>query len=386
MTDGHCLRRTPLYEVHLALGARMVPFAGWEMPLEYGSILAEHRAVRERAGLFDVSHMGEVAVEGPGARGLLQRLLSNDVARLPPGRALYTLMCREDGGTVDDLIVLCRGDERFLLVVNAANREKDVRWIAGWAEGASGAAVRDVSDRWALLALQGPAAEAVLAGAAGAAGEALSRLRPFGLLEDFPVDGVRCLVSRTGYTGEDGFELFCRPEEAAAAWERLLAAGRPLGLQPAGLGARDTLRLEAALPLYGHELSEEINPYEARLDRFVRLDKGDFVGREALARVRAQGPRRLLAGLVVRGRGGVPRAGYAVLAGGRRVGEVTSGSFSPTLGRGIALALVEPAQATPGRPLGVEGRDRLLAAETVALPFYRRAAAGGAGATGRGGA
>lgn len=362
----------------------MVPFAGWEMPVEYSGIIAEHRAVRTRAGLFDASHMGEVAVEGPGARALIQRLLANDVSRQEPGQAVYSPMCRDDGGVVEDLIVLCLEAERFLLVVNAANREKDVRWVAERADRAAGVAVRDASDDWALIALQGPAAAAIMAAAAGDRAAPALALRPFRFLAGVSVGGVPCLVSRTGYTGEDGFEFFCGPEQARALWERLMETGMPFGLVPAGLGARDTLRLEAALPLYGHELHEGINPYEARLDRFIRLDKGEFVGRAALARVQAEGPRRLITGLVAKERGGIPREGYPVLAGSRAVGAVTSGSFAPTLGRGIALALVEAGEAAAGRELSIEVRGRPVAAETVSLPFYRRVnrrgQAGGGGA------
>lgn len=377
------LRRTPLNGVHRSLGARLVPFAGWEMPVEYSGILEEHRAVRARAGLFDVSHMGQILVEGPGALPLLQRALTNDLAGAAPGRAVYSPMCRADGGVIDDLIALRLGPERFLLVVNAANRKKDFLWLSGLAREVPGAALNDLSDDRALLALQGPAAEAVLAAVAGGpeAGAALAALRPFRCLEHFRAAGVPCLVSRTGYTGEDGFEISCRAEDAERLWNALMNAGAPRGLVPAGLGARDTLRLEAALPLYGHELSEDTNPLEARLDRFVRLDKpGGFVGSDALARVAAAGPQRLLAGLEARERGGIPRSGYPVRQGGRAVGEVTSGSFAPTLGRAVALALVEAPLAAPGTALAVEIRGRELPAEVVPIPFYRRGRAGGGGA------
>lgn len=380
---GERLRRTPLAGVHRSLGARMIPFAGWEMPVEYTGILEEHRAVRTRAGLFDVSHMGQILVEGPGSLPLLQRALTNDLSAAAPGRAVYSPMCRADGGVIDDLIAARLGPERFLLVVNAANRKKDFLWLAGLAQEVAGATLADLSDERALLALQGPEAEAVLAAIADGPGAAaaLAALRPFRCLETFNAAGVRCLVSRTGYTGEDGFELSCRADEAGRLWGALMEAGAPRGLVPAGLGARDTLRLEAALPLYGHELSEDINPLEVRLDRFVRLDKpGGFVGSDALARVAAAGPRRLLVGLEPRERGGIPRSGHPVRQGGRAVGEVTSGSFAPTLGRAVALALVEAPLAAPGTVLAIEIRGRELLAEVVPIPFYRRGRAGGGGA------
>lgn len=374
-TGGGSLRRTPLHAAQRALGARFMAFSGWELPLSFAGIVEEHQAVRSRAGLFDVSHMGEVLVEGREAPDLAQRALTNDVAGVAPGRAVYSPMCREDGGTLDDLIALRLAEDRLLLVVNAANRERDAAWLAGLAGGAA-ARVRDVSEAWAALALQGPAAEAILRAAAGEpAGAALAVLRPFRFLEGVRLGGARCLVSRTGYTGEDGFEVFCRPEDAEPIWACLLEAGAPLGLVPCGLGARDTLRLEAGLPLYGHELREDVNPLEAGLERFVRLDKPAFVGREALRRVAAEGPRRRLVGLALRERGGVPRSGCPVRQDGREVGEVTSGSFAPTLRQPVALALVAAGAAAPGTRLAVEIRGREVAAEVVALPFYRRARA-----------
>lgn len=372
--DGNGLRRTPLYEEHVRLGARMTGFAGWAMPVEYRGILEEHRAVRERAGLFDVSHMGEIAVRGPGALALLQLAVTNDAGRLAVGQALYTPMCRDDGGILDDLIVYRTGEKEFLLVVNAANREKDLNWLrtlAGEAAGAveAGAEVEDVSDRWALLALQGPRAAEVLRTAAGEVGG----LGRFAFLAGVKVAGRPCLVARTGYTGEDGFELFCPWEEAPPVWAALLDAGREAGVLPCGLGARDTLRLEAALPLYGHELREDVNPLEVRLGAFVRWDKGEFVGRAALERVREAGPRRRLVGLEMVERG-IPRQGYEVVAGGAVVGEVTSGGPAPTLGKNVALALVAAGRERDDEGLAVRIRGRDVAARVVPLPFYRRAA------------
>ncbi len=362
------LKRTPLYDLHRDMGAKIVVFAGWEMPVEYTSILDEHRAVRERAGLFDVSHMGELEVSGPGALDLVQRVITNDAARLEDGRALYTPMCREDGGCLDDMLVLRLAADRYLLVVNAANTESDAAWIAKAAEGMAGVEVDDRSAECALLALQGPRAPDILQPVSDLP---LASIPRFGYQGGIRVAGVPCLVSRTGYTGEDGFEIFCHPDMAPRLWTVLLEAGRPHGLVPAGLGARDTLRLEAALPLYGHELREDINPLEARLGTFVKLDKGDFIGREALSRAKAEGVRRRLIGLEMVERG-VPRHGYPVVAGDQVVGEVTSGGYAPTLERNIALALVAADHAGPDAELKVRIRGRDLAARVVPLPFYRR--------------
>jgi aminomethyltransferase len=358
------LKRTPLYGQHRRLGARMVEFGGWEMPVQYRGILEEHRAVRTDAGVFDVSHMGEFRFRGAGALDLLQRLITNDAAALAVGQALYTPMCYPDGGTVDDCVVYRTGGADYLMVVNAANIERDLAWVREAASAVPDSAVEDRSAETALLAVQGPRAAERLGPLTDAH---LASLPRFGFVDGVRVAGVRCLVARTGYTGEDGFELFCQAEEAPHLWEAVLDQG----VQPCGLGARDTLRLEAALPLYGHELSPEINPLEARLAPFVKFEKGDFLGRDALLRVKAEGPRRRLAGLVLAGRA-VARQGHRVLAGGRPVGSVTSGTFSPTLGRPVALALVEAELARPGEALAVEIRGREAPAEVVRLPFYRR--------------
>lgn len=358
------LKRTPLYEEHLALGARMVPFAGWAMPLQYTSIIEEHRAVRSAAGLFDVSHMGEIEVSGPGAQEALQRLLTNDVGRLTPGRALYTVMCTPEGGVVDDLLVYQLGEQRYMLVVNAANTASDLEWIQEHAGGPQ-VTIADRSLETALIALQGPRAQAILARVTDDVD--LDALRPFHF-----VGGWEGMISRTGYTGEDGFEIFLSWDGAPAIWRGILAAGEAEGLVPAGLGARDTLRFEACLPLYGQELDRDTTPLEAGLDFVVKWDKGPFIGREALLRQREHGLRKKLVGLRLL-EPGVARPGYPVLdERGETVGRVTSGTVAPTLEASLALAYVPPSLAAPGQRLAVAIRGRAVAAQVVETPFYRR--------------
>lgn len=358
LSESAPLKRTPLHDVHVALGARMIEFAGWSMPVQYTSVLAEHRAVRAGVGLFDLSHMGEFALEGPAAEESLQRLLTNDVASLPPGRAHYTLLLNEDGGVVDDVILYRLGADRFMLVVNAANTAKDREWIRSRLKGRI--AMEDQSDETALLAVQGPRAEAVVSGLLG---RDLSHLPGFAA-EEVELDGVPVLLSRTGYTGEDGFELYCSSARAQRLWERLLEAGKGEGIVPVGLGARDTLRLEARYPLYGNELTEQTTPFEAGLGFAVKLDKGEFTGREALLAQKARGVARRLVGFEMVERG-IPRKGYPLFAGERPVGEVTSGSFSPTLERDIGLGYVAPEFAAPGSELEVEIRGQRKRAKVI---------------------
>ncbi|MDI3327644.1 MAG: glycine cleavage system aminomethyltransferase GcvT [Alicyclobacillaceae bacterium] len=361
-------KRTPVYPAYAAWGARVIEFGGWDMPVQFSGILEEHRAVRERAGLFDVSHMGEIEIRGPGSSELIQRLVTGDVRGLSPGRAMYTLMCRPDGGTLDDLLVYRLDGEHFLLVVNAATAAKDLAWILE--HRTVSASVRDCTGDTGLLALQGPAASSILEPLTEVP---LRSLKPFHFARG-RVAGIEVWISRTGYTGEDGFELFVGASGALNLWNRLLEAGRPAGLVPAGLGARDTLRLEAGLPLYGHELTEEITPLEAGLERFVKWESGDFIGKEALMAQREKGLARRLAAFVMEDRG-VPRAGYPVLFEGRTVGWVTSGTFGPTVGRNIGFALVEADRATEGSELEILIRHRALKATVVPRPFYRRPAA-----------
>jgi len=358
------LLRTPLYDAHRALGARLVPFAGFELPVQYTSILAEHAAVRERAGLFDVSHMGQLHLSGPAAVAAVEWLVSCPIATLRPGRVRYGCLCNERGGVVDDVTVYRLAEDRLFLCVNAANIEKDYRWVARHTP--AGVEVRDRSVETALLALQGPAAPQVLA-AAGDAG--LARLPRFAFAVT-KLAGREALVSRTGYTGADGFELYCGAADAVPLWEALLGAGSGLGLVPAGLGARDTLRLEAALPLYGHELDDETSPLEARLDRFVKAGGPAFLGGDAILRRRDAGHRKLLIGFELLERG-IARAEHAIAHDGATVGVVTSGAPSPTLGKSIGLGYVPPALAEPGTRLEVMVRGRPVAARVVETPFVR---------------
>jgi aminomethyltransferase len=362
------LLSTPLAGRHVALGARMVEFAGWSMPVQYSGILEEHRAVRTRAGLFDLSHMGELFVEGDDAAKALGYALVTDPASLKIGRAHYSMICFPSGGVLDDLIVYRLADARFMIVANASNAAAVSDALADRLIGFK-AVLDDRSLATALVAIQGPRASRILAPFTDAP---LAELHNYAIAEATVV-GVPALVARTGYTGEDGFEVFVDVGSAGAVWDALIDAGRPEGLLPVGLGARDTLRLEAGMPLYGNELGPDTTPYEAGLGRVVKLGKeGDFVGRAALAKAEADGPRKKLVGLVVRGRG-IARHGYDVFAGGSRTGAVTSGTLSPTLGAAIAMAYVAPSDAQPGTILEVGIRDQRVPAEIVVLPFYRRA-------------
>src|SRR3989440_8640054 len=360
------LKRTPLYAEHLALGARLVPFSGWEMPVQYSSILEEHRAVRTRAGLFDVSHMGEFKVEGPDSQAFLQHLVPNDVARLADRQALYTQLCLPDGGTIDDLIIYRLADNHYMLVVNAGNIDKDFAWVEQQTKGFD-VNLANQSDATALLALQGPEAQAILQPLTDTD---LASIRYYHF-EPGMVDGINCIISRTGYTGEDGFELYCAPVDVPKLWNDLLAAGKPHGLLPAGLGARDTLRLEAGFCLYDHELTEQINPLEARLGWTVKFDKGDFIGRDALLKVKEQGLRRKLIGIELLERG-VPRGGYAIYENDQPIGVLTSGAPGPSVHKQIGMGYVDAAHAEVGKNVQIDIRGRRTAAQIVALPFYKR--------------
>lgn len=362
------LKRTPLYPLYREHeGARCIDFGGWELPVQFGGIQAEHDAVRQQAGLFDVSHMGEVMVSGPGAQAYLQKLTVNDVSKLTDGKAQYSLMCYPDGGTIDDLLIYRISGDKYLVVLNAANIEKDLEWMEHHL--IEGAQLDNLSDKTALIALQGPAAAAIMADAGLA--EAVA-LKPFTFLPEVDVAGITAIISRTGYTGEDGFEMYVPAEHAPAVWSHLLAAGKPHGLVPIGLGARDTLRFEACLSLYGQELSADISPLEAGLTRFVKLDKGDFIGREALLRQQETGIPRKIVGIEMIDRG-IPRTHYPLYAGDTLVGEVTTGTRSPSLKRDLGLALVQTAYAEVGTELLIEIRGKKLKARVVATPFYRRA-------------
>ena len=362
------LHRTPLEDRHRALGAKLIDFAGWLMPVQYSGILEEHRAVRERAGLFDLSHMGELFVEGSDAGPALAAALVTDPPSLAVGRAHYSMICAPDGGIMDDLIVYRLGTERFLVVANASNAQVVSDALAERLSGFK-AVLDDRSLATALVAVQGPRSLDILRPLTDVD---LDALRYYAIAEG-AVAGIPALVARTGYTGEDGFEVFVDTGRAADLWDAMMASGRDHGLAPIGLGARDTLRLEAGMPLYGNELDRTTNPYEANLGRVVKLEKpGDFVGRTALERVARDGVARRLVGLVMRGRG-IARHGYPVHAGDRPSGVVTSGTHSPTLGEAIAMAYVATSDAATGTMLDVEIRGQRVPAEVVALPFYRRA-------------
>ncbi|MFG2604879.1 glycine cleavage system aminomethyltransferase GcvT [Streptomyces sp. NPDC048514] len=364
-------RRTALDALHRSLGATMTDFAGWDMPLRYGSERDEHLAVRTKAGLFDLSHMGEITVTGAGAAALLNFALVGNIASVGVGRARYTMICQADGGILDDLIVYRLAETEYMVVANASNAQVVLDALTERAAGFD-AEVRDDRDAYALIAVQGPESPGILKSLTDAD---LDNLKYYAGLPG-TVAGVPALIARTGYTGEDGFELFVKPEHAVQLWQALTGAGEGVGLIPCGLSCRDTLRLEAGMPLYGHELTTGLTPFDAGLGRVVKFEKeGDFVGREALteAAARAQeNPPRVLVGLVAGGRR-VPRAGYSVVAGGKVIGEVTSGAPSPTLGKPIAMAYVDAAHSAPGSEgVGVDIRGTHESYEVVALPFYKR--------------
>jgi glycine cleavage system T protein (aminomethyltransferase) len=362
-TEAPALRRTPLYEVHKKLGAKMVPFAGYEMPIQYEGIVAEHRAVRARAGIFDLSHMGEFVFTGKGARATVDHLVSSDVAGLAVGQARYGLLCNERGTIVDDVIVYRTGEAEYLLVVNAANVAKDRAHVLR--NLGAEVAFDDRSNATALVAIQGPRAAEILAAQTK---EDVASLPPFGVATA-TVARVRATVARTGYTGEDGFEVFMPNGEAPTVWDALLAGGSGLGIAPIGLGARDTLRLEARFSLYGNDIDETTDPIEAGLAWTCKLDK-DFIGGHAIAQRKSIGPARRLSGLVIDG--GVARHGYEVTSGGQVVGVVTSGTYGPTVQKNIALAYVPTGLAKTGTKLAVRIRGKDVPATVVKTPFYRR--------------
>ncbi|MGN9762848.1 glycine cleavage system aminomethyltransferase GcvT [Streptomyces sp. SD31] len=371
MSSTEELRHTALDALHRSLGATMTDFAGWDMPLRYGSERDEHNAVRTRAGLFDLSHMGEITVTGPEAAQLLNYALVGNIASVGVGRARYTMICRADGGILDDLIVYRLAETEYMVVANASNAQVVLDALTERRAGFD-AEVRDDRDAYALIAVQGPESPGILKSLTDAD---LDGLKYYAGLPG-TVAGVPALIARTGYTGEDGFELFVKPEHAVELWRALTDAGEGVGLVPCGLSCRDTLRLEAGMPLYGHELSTSLTPFDAGLGRVVKFEKeGDFVGREALAAAASRAesnPPRVLVGLVAKGRR-VPRAGYPVVAGGEVIGEVTSGAPSPTLGKPIAMAYVDAAHSAPGTAgVGVDIRGSHEPYEVVALPFYKR--------------
>ena len=353
------MKRTPLYSKHIGAGGVMVDFGGYELPVRYSDgILAEHAAVRERAGLFDVSHMGEILVEG-NATAYLEKLLTNRFSDMAPGKVRYSLMLYPEGGVVDDVLVYRRAEESYLVVVNAANREKDYEWMKAHAEGVT---LKDISDETALLALQGSAAKEILSGV---------KLpeKYYTFIENVDIFGMNATISRTGYTGEYGVEIFLKNEDAPVLWDRLIEKGAEYGMKPAGLGARDTLRLEAAMPLYGHEMDETISPLEAGLDFGVKLGKAEFIGRDAL--LAAGAPSRVRVGLEITGRG-IAREHQDVFLGDKNIGMTTSGTHCPAAGKALAMALVDASHSAPGTNLDVDIRGRRVSATIVPLPFYHR--------------
>lgn len=359
-------RKTPLYDIHVEEGGKIVPFAGYLLPVQYGTgIIAEHEAVRTKVGLFDVSHMGEVLFTGPGALATINHLFTNDYTKMPLGKVRYGVMCNERGGCIDDLIVYKFGDEEYFVVVNASNREKDVAHMA--ANLLPDTTFEDLSDSIAELALQGPRAKEVLAKLCDA-----SQLPQgyYTAVRHVSVAGIDCMVSRTGYTGEFGYELYCATTDAVALWRALREAGEEYGLIPCGLGARDTLRLEASMPLYGHEMDEDTTPLEAGLQLGVRLEKPEFIGREAI--LAAGEPTQARVGMVAKGRG-ILREHMDVYAGDQLVGHTTSGTFAPHLKQAIAMARINVGKAEIGTELEVEVRGRRVAATVVPMPFYKRA-------------
>jgi aminomethyltransferase len=362
---------TPLYDRHVALGARLIPFAGWMMPVQYKGILHEHRLVREKAGLFDLGHMGQVEVEGPDALAFLQYVATNDVSKLEPGDAQYALLTNENGGVVDDIIIYRPNEgDGYFVCVNASNKDKDVAWMQQWASARSDldVSVTDISDATGMIAVQGPDAEAIMTPLVAS---------PVADLDNFSwmpnsVAGIPVRLARTGYTGEDGFEIYSAIDDIGAIWDAVYAAGADYGLEAIGLGARDTLRLEARMPLYGNEMDDVVTPLEAGLGWAVKLDKGDFVGRDKLVAQKDAGIPRKTVGFVIEGRSAAPRSHYALSLDGREIGYVTSGAFSPTLDQNIGLGLVESDTAGVGKPIDVIIRGRAVPATQVKMPFYKR--------------
>ena len=363
------LKRTPLFESYKKLGAKVIDFGGWELPVQFTSILDEHEAVRTQAGLFDVSHMGEFIVEGKDAESFINSIVSNDITKVAINQAQYSAMCYQDGGTIDDLIVYKLEEEKYMFVPNAANVDKDFEWINEHLKG--DVTFKNISDEVGQLAIQGPKAEGILQKLTDID---LSQIVFYHFAQNVTIAGITdILVSRTGYTGEDGFELYLAADKVAELWDKLLEAGKEDGLKPCGLGARDTLRLEARLALYGQELSKDITPLEAGIGFAVKTTKeADFIGKEALAKQKEEGIKRKIVGIVITGRG-IPRTGYKVFsAGDEEIGVVTSGTQSPTLKKSIGLALVSTEHATIGTELKVEIRNKLIDAVVVKPPFYKR--------------
>jgi len=360
------MKKTPLYDDHAKLGGKLIDFGGWALPVEYQGIIEEHLAVRSTAGLFDVSHMGEIRVEGADAETFLQKMLTNDISAMKEQQVYYTLMCYPDGGIVDDLIVYKYHRQLYLLVVNASTTEKDYAWLQ---ENLTGeVTIHNVSSQYAQLSLQGPKAQEILQNLTQTN---LDSLPFFHFLPEVKIDGISTMVSRTGYTGEDGFEIYVDPASSSVIWQILLMKGKPYGLVPVGLGARDTLRFEAALPLYGQEISKDISPLEADLGFFVKLNKQDFIGKQALMKQKQDGIPRKLVGFEMMDRG-IPRTHYAVSLNDQNIGYVTTGGFSPSLKKNIGLALIDSRYAQVGEIIEIAVRNKKLNAKIIPKPFHKK--------------
>lgn len=369
MTTETTLKQTPLYDTHLKYGGKVIDFGGWALPVQYSGIIEEHEAVRNNAGLFDVSHMGEVMVEGKDAESYINYLVSNDVTKVKINQAQYSVLCYPDGGAVDDLLVYKLADEKYLVVVNASNTDKDFAWMQEHLKG--DVTISNISDEVGQVAIQGPKAEAILQKLTETD---LSQIAGFYFAQNVNVDGVTdILVSRTGYTGEDGFELYLAADKVAELWDKLLEAGKEDGLKPCGLGARDTLRFEAKLPLYGQELSKDINGLEAGMGFAIKVAKeSDFIGKDALAKLKEEGIKRKIVGLEITGRG-IARHDYKVFStSGEEIGTVTTGTHSPTLKKSLALALVPTEYTQVGTEVKIEIRNKQVDAVVVKSPFYKR--------------
>lgn len=361
-------RKTPLYDEHVKLGGKIVDFAGWALPVQYEGLIAEHEAVRTKAGLFDVSHMGEVIVKGEDALAYLQYLLTNDIAKLKDNQIMYTFMCYPDGGVVDDFLVYKYSDDEYLLVLNAANTEKDFKWMIDNKKDFN-IIIENKSDSVGEVAIQGPNSEKIVQRLTETD---LSKLKPFRFERDVEIAGINTMISRNGYTGEDGFEIYTDKDGIVTIWRKLLEVGEEDGLAPAGLGARDTLRFEAGLPLYGNEISKDITPLEGSLGFFVKLDKEeDFIGKEALKKQKEEGLTRKVVGFELKGRG-IPREGYEVQKDGKKIGHVTTGYRTPTLKKSIGMALIDINETEKGNTVDIMIRKRPVEAEIISKNFYKK--------------
>lgn len=368
------LLKTPLFDIYSEYGGKVVDFAGWALPVQFSGIIDEHKAVRSSVGLFDVSHMGEILVFGEEATSFLEYLLANEISSLKRGKIRYAHLCNNKGGVVDDILVYKLGNNEYMLVVNASNIDKDLKWIKQ--HSPKEVFVENVSGQTAQLAIQGPKALKILSKLTDFS---LNSLKYYSFEREVFVSNLKCIVSRTGYTGEDGFEIYCSPKDAPDLWRSILEAGKDMGAVPVGLGARDTLRFEACMPLYGHELADDITPLEAGLERYIKFDKSDFIGKEALIKQKENGIPRMLIGIEMIERG-IPRGGYPVIIDGNIIGTVTTGSFCPNLNKNLALALVdsgkidieENGKIIEGQELYIQIREKPILAKTVITPFYRR--------------